>query len=281
MSQSRITSIEKLLPEWADLLGLPHAPSDSTFVEARQKLAKRFPDALKSIWQALVRKAVELIPEERRKLHNRQVIAVDGTWIWAPHTAGTIQRWGQPKTSNGGTLHYAQMLLVTALDVVTRVPVAATVLAHDGSERAGLQAFLSALLPESVLLLDRGYPGKDLLAEMVAKKVDIVWRMQTSDANSWDAVFKFLQEYGSPKDRRATITLPKRAADGSSMDIEVRLIRRPFLRGRPKKGAKRDPLVIMTTLLDEKEWPAERLIAMYDRRWTIEDWHRDLKVRFG
>ena len=281
MSQPRITSMEKLLPEWAELLGLPYAPSDSTFVEARQKLAKKFPGALKSIWKSLVDKAIELIPEARRKLHDRQIIAVDGTWIWTPHAAGTIQRWGQPKAKGGSKLHYAQMLLVTALDVITRVPLAATVLAHDGSERAGLSAFLAALLPKSVLLLDRGYPGKELLAEIVSKDVDIVWRMQSSDINSWNVVFLFLQEYGKPRERRVTIKLPKRTSDGISVDIEVRLIRRSFLPGRPKKGAKRDPMVLMTTLLDEKEWPAERLIALYERRWVIEDWHRDLKVRFG
>jgi hypothetical protein len=36
----------------------------------------------------------------------------------------------------------------------------------------------------------------------------------------------------------------------------------------------------MTTLLDDTEWPVDRLIAMYERRWVIEDWHRDVKVHF-
>lgn len=281
ISQTGMTSIEKMMPEWAELMKLPSAPSDSTFVEARKKLVKQHPDALKNIWKSLVDKALALVPMARRTMSERQIIAVDGTWVWAPHAAGTIQRWGQPKGAHGKKLHYAQMLLVTALDVLTRIPVAATVLAHDGAERVGLQAFLDAILPKSVLLLDRGYPGKKLLAEIVSKNVDLVWRMQSSDANSWNAVFLFLQEYGKPREKRVKITLPKRTSDGKDIEIEVRLIRRPFLRGRPKKGADRNPMVLMTTLLDEKEWPAERLIQLYDRRWVIEDWHRDIKVRFG
>jgi hypothetical protein len=72
------------------------------------------------------------------------------------------------------------MLLVTALDVLTRVPLAATVLPHDGSERAGLRAFIDEFKAGMVLLVDRGFPAKDLLASLVARGADVLWRMGTA-----------------------------------------------------------------------------------------------------
>ena len=69
------------------------------------------------------------------------------------------------------------MLLVTALDVLTRVPLAATVLPHDGSERAGLRTFIDEFKTGMVLLVDRGFPAKDLLASLVARGADV--RVQT------------------------------------------------------------------------------------------------------
>jgi hypothetical protein len=204
-----------------------------------------------------------------------QWVAVDGTWAWAPHAAGVIARWGRPKAGEGKRLHYAQMLMVTALDVLTRLPLAASLLPHDGSERAGLRQFLDIFKKGVVLLVDRGFPAKWLLGEMTDRGADILWRMGTAEANSWDCVHRFLHDRDKPTDAEATIALE----DGSKR--RVRLIRRVFKRGRPKKGQSRETMVLMTTLLDTVEWPSERLIAMYERRWDIETWFRDIKVRFG
>ena len=77
------------------------------------------------------------------------------------------------------------------------------------------------------------------------------------------------------------LPLGPKGADGLPTLIHVRLIRRVFSRGRPKKSQKREVLVLMTTLLDATAWPADKLIAMYERRWVIEDWFRDIKVCFG
>jgi hypothetical protein len=173
------------------------------------------------------------------------------------------------------------MLLVTALDVLTRVPLAATVLPHDGSERAGLRAFIDEFKTGMVLLVDRGFPAKDLLASLVARGADVLWRMGTAECNSWDCVHRFLHDRAKPLETIVFLPLGPKGADGLPTLIHVRLIRRVFSRGRPKKGQKREVLVLMTTLLDATAWPADKLVAMYERRWVIEDWFRDIKVCFG
>jgi hypothetical protein len=275
VSHPGLTSIEKMMPALVAAFGLPASPVDSTFVEARQKFSKRFPDAMRVLWQRLMAFALERIPAERRLLGGLQWVAVDGTWAWAPHAAGVIARWGRPKAGEGRRLHYAQMLMVTALDVLTRLPLAASLLPHDGSERAGLRQFLGVFKKGVVLMVDRGFPAKWLLGEMTLRGADILWRMGTAEANSWDCVHRFLHDRNKPTDGEATLRLD----DGRV--IRVRLIRRVFKRGRPRKGQTRETMVLMTTLLDTVAWPSERLIAMYERRWDIETWFRDIKVHFG
>ena len=276
-----LSSLEALMAQLVEPLGLSSAPSDSTFVEARQKFAARFPHAMRDLWHRLVQHAVELIPTSLRTIGGRQWIAVDGSWVWAPHEAGIIARWGRPKTSDDKRLHFPQLLLVTAIDVLTRVPLAATALPHNGSERAGLRAFIDQFKAGMVLMVDRGFPAKDLLASLVARKADILWRMGTAECNSWDCVYRFLRDPTKPLEATALLPLGPQGADGSPTDIPVRLFRRVPCRGRPKKGQKREQMVLMTTLLDATAWPADKLIAMYERRWVIEDWFRDMKCRFG
>jgi Transposase DDE domain len=281
VANPQVTSIAKLMPAWSSALLLPTTPSESSFIEARNKLAKLFPDAMRDLWQRLSIKALELIPVNRRTIGGLQWIAVDGSWAWLPHEAGIIKRWGQPKTKTS-TLHYPQMLLVTALDVLTRIPLAAATMAHDGSERVGVRSFLNAFGRGMVLMADRGFPAHKLLFSVVQRGADLLWRMQASDANSWDCVYRFLNDRSKPRDQRVTLRLtPSEAGSDHVVEIEVRLIRRLFTRGRPKNGQTRETMVLMTTLLDEKEWPAERLVAMYERRWNIETWTRDVKIHFG
>ncbi|MCS6242430.1 MAG: transposase [Opitutus sp.] len=105
--------------------------------------------------------------------------------------------------------------------------------------------------------------------------------MGTAECNSWDCVHRFLHDRAKPLEAIVFLPLGAKGSDGLPTLIHVRLMRRVFSQGRPKKGQKREVLVLMTTLLDATAWPADKLIAMYERRWVIEDWFRDIKVCFG
>ena len=78
------------------------------------------------------------------------------------------------------------------------------------------------------------------------KGIDIVARMTTGGGKAWKEVAAFL----------------KSGEEDAVVDMEVgdriekvRLIRRKFPRGAPKKGQTRDHMVIFTTLLDAKSFP--------------------------
>jgi len=275
-----LTSIEGLMEIMADLAGWDSVPSDSTFVEARQALQRLRPQAILELWQDLAAQALEVIPSTRRTIGGLRWIAVDGSWVWTPRSASLVRRYGRPKAGDGKLLHYPQALMVTALDVLTRIPVAIGVRGHADGERNLLRGFLDSFQAGMVAMFDRGFPAKDLLWELTSRQAHVLWRMGTAEANSWDCVYQFLRDPAKPREALATIRVPAADGGGEIRQIQVRLIRRVFRRGRPKTGQKRETMVLMTTLLDEKAWPADRLVDMYERRWVIESWFGDLKVRF-
>ena len=274
-----IPSIEDLMTVMARLMGWSSVPSESTFIEARQRLVNICPQALSDVWQNLSSAALTLIPERRRTLGGLRWIAIDGSWIWTPRSKSTVKEFEQPKTKNG-KLHYPQALLVTALDVLTRIPVACGVGGHAAGERNLLMGFIDAFGPGMVAMMDRGFPGKSLFREFIDRRSDVLWRMCTADVNSWDCVYAFLHDPQKPREQIVDLPLPSSNASQSSITIKVRLIRRSFPRGRPKKGQTRETMVLMTTLLDASTWSIKRLVEMYERRWVIETWYRDVKVRF-
>ena len=274
-----IPSIEGLMKTMAKIMGWSSVPSESTFIEARQRLVTVCPQALSDAWQHLSSAALKLIPERRRTLGGLRWIAVDGSWIWTPRSNSTVKEFEQPKTKDG-RLHYPQALLVTALDVLTRIPVACGVDGHAAGERNLLKGFIDSFGPGMVAMMDRGFPGKSLFREFIDRRSDVLWRMCTADVNSWDCVYSFLHDPRKPREQIVALSLPSNDSSQSSITVKVRLIRRSFPRGRPKKGQTRETMVLMTTLLDASTWSIRRLVEMYERRWVIETWYRDVKVRF-
>ena len=219
-------------------------------VEARQALQRLRPQAILELRQDLAAQALEAIPSTRRTIGGLSWIAVDGSWIWTPRSASLVRRYGRPKAGDGKLLHYPQALMVTALDVLTRIPVAIGVRGHADGERNLLRGFLDSFQAGMVAMFDRGFPAKDLLRDLTSRQAHVLWRMGTAEANSWDCVYQLLSDPAKPREALATIRVPAADGGGEIRQIRVRLIRRVFCRGRPKTGQKRETMVLMTTL-----WP--------------------------
>src|SRR6185436_10304260 len=70
----------------------------------------------------------------------------------------------QSGLASPGRGHYPQCLVMTAYDVLRRLPIGRTICAlQDGDERAQAQRLLPLVPPNSVLLFDRGFPSYSFL----------------------------------------------------------------------------------------------------------------------
>lgn len=250
-------------------------PSASAFSQARGKLPA---STVRGVWQAVLEAVRPLFARDsQRRIFGLRPVAIDGTWAITPHEASTKERWARPKQGKDCFAHHPQALVVLAFELFSRLPIGVAVLGHKASEHLGLRELLTSIGRKNLLILDRGYVGKALLRDMISSGNQVLLRMTTAEANSWNCVYDFLRS--KEKERIIELVLPKRHNhDEESITVKVRLILRSFLRGRPGRHQSREKMVLLTTLIDGAKAPREELIALYGERWGIETFNREIKT---
>ena len=274
-SQSYLEVMRQMESLFGESMGWLRRPSASAFSQARGKLPAQ---SCRLIWQAVVDAVRPLFARDsEHRVFGLRPVAVDGTRAITPHESSTLMRFPRPKVGAGHLSHYPQALVVIAFELFSRLPIGVAVLGHRASEHLGLRQLLEEIGKDNLLILDRGYVGKALLRDLIASGNQVVLRMTTAEANSWDCVYRLLKD--RCKDRLVKITLPSRPGyDEEPLIVIVRLIVRTFPRGRPGKHQSREKMVILTTLIDEQTAPLNEIIELYSQRWGIETFNREMKA---
>jgi hypothetical protein len=141
----------------------------------------------------------------------------------------------------------------------------------DGAERQMLFEALDVLQPRTdLLLLDRGYIGNTMVAALAQREIPFCMRV---DARNWKCVTVFARS--GEAERVVTLEAPGEQ-DVCDYELErtptsVRLIRDVTPSGRVR--------VLMTSLLDGQQYPAESFGALYHQRWRVEEAFKRLKHR--
>ena len=149
---------------------------------------------------------------------------------------------------------------------------AATLYGPSTGERQMLFEHLECLAPGDLLLLDRGYPARWLIAHLSQHGIPFCMR---ADQSGFNAVKSFLRT-NLPE---LVVTLP--APDQADCDdyeyaptpTPVRLVRVVTPNGRVH--------VVITSLLNAVTYPAEGFADLYHSRWRIEEAFKRLKHRMA
>jgi Transposase DDE domain len=271
------TSYVRVLNGMSQSLGWRKTPTPGALSQARDKVPTL---TTQRLWEAVRQEVLPAVSDSTTQVSGLRLVAIDGTRVLVPDHPEAEARFGRPSYLEGAKKPLPQALLVMGFDVLSRVPVGASLMRYDGSERVGAMAMADLLGPGTLAVMDRGFVGKVLLRHMVEAGGDVLLRMTTSEANSWDCVFKFLKSRA--RETTVDLVLPARAGfDEQTRVVRVRLVRRVFSVGRPRKGQKRDTMVLMTTVTDPKRLSANQLVDLYAERWGIETLFRDLKTVFN
>ena len=143
------------------------------------------------------------------------------------------------------------------------------------NERQMLFEHLDRLSSTDLLLLDRGYPGRWLVAVLNGRAIPFCMRVEKSGNSGFTCVRDFLHRGLSEQ----VVTL--RAADRRDvLDFQcpsepqiVRLVRHIAPNGHVR--------VLMTNLFDVTRFPACSLSDLYHQRWRIEEAFKRLKHRLN
>jgi hypothetical protein len=242
----------------------------SAFTRARKKVHWEF-------FQGLLRKVVDvaydLWPENTKYLWSgMSVFAVDGSMYSLPATPELREEFDpESGIQNPGKGHYPQCLVSTLYDVFRRLPVARTVTTIHGSERQEAKKLLPFIPSNSVLLLDRGYPGYEFIKELVDNFTGF-FVCRCPSESTFPAVESFVKSgkqesiiWIDPSNKyRRTIGLKKGAA------IKLRVIKLRHSDGTIS--------VLLTNLFDRNKFTKDQITDLYFRRWEIESYYRDEKV---
>ena len=153
--------------------------------------------------------------------------------------------------------------------------VAASLHSVRENERQMLFEHLDRLSSTDLLLLDRGYPGRWVVAALNQRAIPFCMRVEKSGNSGFTCVRDFLRS--GLLERVLTL----RAADRRDvLDFEcpsapqtVRLVRHIASNGQVR--------VLMTNLFDVARFPASQFGDLYHQRWRIEEAFKRLKHRLN
>jgi hypothetical protein len=255
--------------------------AESVHRSAVSKGRKKIPwQVFEEIFNDSVNLSYELIHQnEENTWHGKNVYAFDGSKFLLPATS-EIRKAFDPESGleHKTKGHYPQCLVTTAYDVFRRIPVARVINPSDTSEREAVLPLISKIKPGNLLLFDRGYPSFEIFKHLNDNyEGDYLFRSPAK--GTFTAVKKFIKS--NNKEDVIMISPPEnfinkaetshQKEDRKKMEpIKIRVIR--------LKGNDGTLSVLLTSLMDRQEYPAEEIIQLYFDRWEIETYYRHEKA---
>lgn len=254
----------------SSLLSWPRVPTIGSMSKARSKLSPA------ACWNFLVQVGSQVtrhLHEPRHVWKGRRIIGVDGSTLVIPRSNDTLRHFACPKGGEGSEAHHPRALLVLALDVLRRVPVTYVLGRKGEGERTLIKRMIDQFKTGDVVVVDRGFPSRELLLELTRRGIDVVMRVSADKAATW----KEFREFLNGKAKSADITL-ELGPSRERVSLKARLVERDRQRGRPRRGTKKERMVLLTTLREQDGFTREELIKVYGSRWGVETAFRELKT---
>jgi hypothetical protein len=214
-------------------------------------------------------------------LGGRVIKVADGTTASMPDTPANQRKWPQPPTQKPG-LGFPLVRLVAVMSLRCGAVLDVAFGPYSGKqtgETAMLRTLFSSLDPGDVLLADRYYASYWMIALLQQKSVDSLFRQHHKRKIDFrtgkrlgheDHLIK-MQKPPCPKWMRRSVyrRLPREL---SVRELRVRVWQRGF---RVRS------LVLVTTLLDPKQYPKEQIAQAFRQRWQMELDLRSIKQTMG
>lgn len=237
----------------------------SAFCQARQKLDWK---AFEFLLELLCREFETLHIAKRWKGH--RVLGVDGTRVTLPNCSDTNREEFYPSKAQQESGQYPFALLVTAFDVFNGLFVRGTARSCNSDERESLVEMLKHFKVGDLFVLDRGFNGFAFMSEISGKNQHFLMRLCAGPELHWESYVRSFLESGLESD---LFEIDGETYDGYTDEpLKVRLI---LNRSGP------EPLLLATSLLDERKYSNEELAKLYRKRWEIEGAFNRLKNLFN
>ena len=210
--------------------------------------------------------------------HGRHVKLVDGTTVSMPDTEANQAEYPQPATQEKG-IGFPLVRMVVLFSLATGMLCDMAMGPYKGKETgetALFRALFDGLEAGDIVLGDRCYCSYFLIALLQELGIDFVVRLHQART----ADFRRGQRLGKG-DHRVEWIRPARPAwmdeeTYNRMPASIEL--REVLVQVDQPGFRSESFVVVTTLCDAKEYPAEEIAELYRGRWLAELDIRTIKI---
>jgi len=197
-----------------------------------------------------------------------RLLTIDGSTIRLPHTENIQNHFRAWKVRQGRPSPMARLSqLFDPLNIIT---VDAIISPKSQGERQLATNHLLHLMPNDLLLLDRGYPAWWLFALILSMDAQFCARI----SKKWKIVRSFFDS--GEKQRIVFLTIPNTSVRQAN---ELGLKRKPLKLRLVRLGSDDNPIVLITSLIDTVNYPYSQLSDLYHLRWPVEEDYKVAKSR--
>mgnify|MGYP000107874097 CR=1 FL=1 len=238
--------------------------SKAAFAKARMKLK----------FEAFVELNLQLITHFEKRFHPKlwfgfRLLAIDGSTTKLPMTDDVAQHFGVWNVRQGAPSPMARISQL--FDVLNKMTVDAIIKPKRIGERELAAKHMLNIMPNDLILLDRGYPAWWLFNLILSMEANFCARVSCT---KWKVVRKFFHSGLPEKVFDLSVHSTSVAQCGQmgldTIPLKLRLIR---IENNGKVA------VLITSLIDIKQYPIELFNDLYHKRWPVEEDYKTIKCR--
>lgn len=236
----------------------------SAFVQNRKKID---PSVFSHLSCVIIENFYTPDNESLRLFKGFRLLAVDGSHIRLPFTKELSLSYGVTKNQTESDIVQARSSVL--YDVLNHITLDARLDKLKIGERELALGHSHRWKKNDLIIYDRGYPSYDFINEHIRKEIDCLIRVKAK----WSSVVAAFVATGktsivteiSPKQKQSFIGKEY----NKDTKLRIRLLRIELPNGEIE--------VLITTLLDSKNYPAKMFKELYFMRWNVETFYDSLK----
>jgi hypothetical protein len=198
-----------------------------------------------------------------------RLLAIDGSTTKLPMTDDVAQHFGVWNVRQGAPSPMARVSQL--FDVLNKMTVDALIKPKRIGERELAAQHMLNVMPNDLILLDRGYPAWWLFNLILSMEANFCSRVSCT---KWKVIRKFFRSGLSEK----IVTVPVHPTSVSQckqMGLDTTPLKLRLIRiGNDGKVA-----VLITSLIDTGTYPIELFSDLYHKRWPVEEDYKIIKCR--
>jgi len=201
--------------------------------------------------------------------HDFRLLAIDGSLTRLPQITAIAEHFGVWRGRQG--LPSAMARVSQLFDVLNKITIDALLCPKSFGERELAAQHLLKIMPNDLILLDRGYPAWWLFKLITSMDANFCVRISCT---KWKVVRKFFHSGLAEKN----ISLPIHAtsvAQCKEMGFDIEPLKLRLI--RIQNGHKVQ--ILITSLIDTKLYPIDIFHDLYHNRWPVEEDYKAIKCR--